>query len=155
MKTIKIITLAVFGLLVGISSIEAQQVQNKSQVNKVAMENLTEAQKLMLHEQRELIKHNREAFKSSLSAEQLAILENVEMTKQEKHSALVASFSTAQQKLLQEQRMNVRAIRQQFRSTLTNEQLQQIRTRLHANKNIQDGKELMDRVRDRRHRRHN
>ncbi len=155
MKTIKIITLVVFGLLVGISSMEAQQVQNRSQANKVAMENLTEAQKLMLQQQRELIKHNRETFKASLSAEQLAILENAALTKQQRRTALIASFTKGQQQLLQQQKMNMQMVRQQFKSTLTDDQLQQIRMRLRGYKNIQDGKELMGRVKDRRHRQHN
>jgi predicted O-linked N-acetylglucosamine transferase (SPINDLY family) len=151
MKTIVIIA---FGLLVGISNIEAQQIKTSNQVNKEAIANLTESQKLMLEKQRELIKKNRAIFKASLSEKQLAILENAKLTKREKQKALVASFTTAQKKLLHEQRMNVLAIKQQFRNMLTDEQLQQIRMRLRSFKNIQDGKELMDKVRDRRHRQH-
>lgn len=155
MKTIKIIMVVVVGLLAGISNTEAQQAQNRSQVNKAAMENFTEAQKLMLQEQRELIKQNRETFKASLSAEQLAILENAALTKQERRQALVASFTKAQQQLLQQQKMNMQAIRQQFKSTLTDGQLQQIRTRLRSHENIQDGKELMESVMHRRKNRNN
>jgi murein L,D-transpeptidase YcbB/YkuD len=160
MKTIKIFTILVFGLLVGIYSSQAQQkeqeqIQTKSKVNQAAMADLTDAQKLMLQKQRELIKQNREKFKASLSKQQLAILENTKLTKHERQKALIASFTEAQQKMMQEQRSTVQAVKQQFKNSLTSEQIQQIRTRLRSVKNIQDNKELIDRVRDRRNGRNN
>jgi len=160
MKTIKIFTILVFGLLVGIYSSQAQQkeqdqIQTKSKINQAAMADLTDAQKLMLQKQRELIKQNRERFKASLSKQQLAILENTKLTKQERQKALIASFTEVQQKMMKEQRSTVQAVKQQFRNSLTSEQIQQIRTRLRSVKNIQDNKELIDRVRDRRNGRNN
>jgi len=57
MKSIKIIALAVFGLLLGISSMEAQQNQNRGKnMNKAAVETMTSEQKQLIQEQRDRIK---------------------------------------------------------------------------------------------------
>ena len=109
----------------------------------------------MIQEQRELIKQKRELFKASLTEAQIAIFENKELTKQERHDALMLSLNEAQSMLLQEHRESVKESKYQFRNTITSEQRQQIRTRLGTNKESQSGNELRKNVRDRRINRRN
>ena len=65
------------------------------------MENLTDDQKQMLEERRELIKQNRESFRATLSEEQLVIFENQEFTNQERRNAIMSTLSAAQKTLWQ------------------------------------------------------
>jgi len=84
----------------------------------------------MIQEQRELIKQKRELFKASLTENQLAILENKELSKQDRHDALMLSLNENQRALLQEHRESVKESKFQFRNTITSEQRQKIRARL-------------------------
>ncbi|MGV6845622.1 MAG: hypothetical protein ACWA42_05795 [Lutibacter sp.] len=114
---------------------------------------LTETQINLINNQRDLIKKNRAKFKASLSKEQLAILNNSQLTKLERQKALIASFTQMQQNLLKQQRLSIDALKLQFRNSLTDSQLQQIRMRLRLTKNRKDFRQLIDRLMDRRIRR--
>ncbi len=96
----------------------------------IDVSDLTQEQLDLLQEQRDLIKTNRETFKASLSAKQLAILENNALTKQERQKVLIKTFSEAQKKLLEDNKAKVRKLKARFRATLTLEQRQRIRSRL-------------------------
>ena len=77
MKSIKLIALVVFGLLLGISSMDAQQNQNRGKnMNRAAVETMTAQQKQLIQEQRDRIKEKRELFRASLTEAQLAIFDN-------------------------------------------------------------------------------
>lgn len=143
MKSIKIIALVAFGLLLGISSAEAQEKQNRGKyMNKVAVETMTAQQKQLLQEQRELIKEQRKLFRASLSTSQLAILDNKDLTRQARQDALKSSLTETQKALMQEHRKSVKESKQQFRNTLTTEQRQQIRDRMQLKKETKGGNEL-------------
>ena len=109
MKPLKIIAVFVLGIVLGISSINAQQ---NGERNQFRFRNLTQEQQQLFQEQQALIKQNRETLKASLTQEQLAILENLELTKQERHEALVATFTEAQQALMANNRNRVREIKE-------------------------------------------
>ncbi len=77
----------------------------------------TDAQMTMVTENQENAKVFRETFRATLSEEQLAILENQEMTREEKRAALMASLTEEQQEILQAQEQVREENRQQFRRT--------------------------------------
>lgn len=147
MKSLKIIAVLVFGILLGVSSINAQQYGDSGQLK---LKNLTKEQQQLFQEQQALIAQNRETLKASFSEEQLAILENAELTKEERHEALVATFTEAQLALIESNKESVRELKEQFRNTITTEQRQQIRMQLKANKNTENGSELRENIREQR-----
>lgn len=157
MKSIRIITLVVFGLLVGMSSVEAQQNQNRGKnLNKATVETMTAEQKQLIQEQRDRIKEKRELFRASLTEAQLAIFDNNDLTRQERHDALMASLTETQKALMQEHRKSVQESKQQFRNSMTSEQRQQIRSRMQMNRETQGAGEMRETVREqRRQRMHN
>lgn len=126
MKTIKNIFLAFFVAMLSIVSAHAQ---DEKCVNSGS---LTAAQKEMIHAQREKIKENKEAFKAMLTKEQLAILENKEMTRSEKREALKNSFTEAQRKILIKSKERLRKDKEAFMSTLTEEQKELMHARRKA-----------------------
>ncbi|MEL1241453.1 hypothetical protein [Flavobacterium flavipallidum] len=117
-----LITITVFLFFMGCYSGNAQ----KSTV----IDNFTTEQQKLVQEQREMIKANREAFKASLTAEQLAILKDMSLSKEQKQAALAQTFTLAQKNLLNENRENIRELKRDFKNSLTNEQRQQLQERL-------------------------
>lgn len=113
-----IITITVFLFFMGLYTGSAQ----KSTV----IDNFTTEQQKLVQEQRDMIKANREAFKASLTAEQLAILKDASLSKEQKQAALVQTFTTAQKNLLNESKENIKELKRDFKNSLTNEQRQQI-----------------------------
>jgi hypothetical protein len=151
MKSLKIITLAVFMLLVGISSAEAQQNKNRgNNMNNAAVETLTAEQMQLIQEQRAEIKAKRDLFRASLTEEQLAIFDNAALTRQERHDALMLSLTETQKALILEHRQSVQESKQEFRQMMTSEQRQQIRSRMQMNRDTQGGSELRETVREQR-----
>lgn len=122
MKFVNIIKLLMLGIFINSTALIAQEGIDKKDLTKVQLN--------LLNEQRTLIKTNRETFKASLSTEQLAILKNATLSKQEKRDALILTFTETQKKLLEENKVKVIRLKEQFRATLTLEQRQRIRTRL-------------------------
>jgi len=122
MKSITTILLIAFTLFLGTTKVLAQE--------KEPIENLTVEKHKLLQEQRDVMKANREAFKASLTAEQLAILKDRTLTKEQQQSALVATFTDAQKAILSENKEKAKALKEEFKTTLTKEQRQQ----LHAEK---------------------
>ena len=108
------------------------------------IDNFTTEQQKLVKEQRDLIKANREAFKASLTAEQLAILKDASLNKEQKQAALILTFTTVQKNLLNENRENIKELKKDFKNTLTNEQRQQIHE--------QNGNRMRDMMRDSRYR---
>jgi hypothetical protein len=90
------------------------------------VDNFTTEQQKLVQQQRDLIKANREAFKASLTAEQLSILKDASLSKEQKQAALVLTFTTAQKNLLNESKENIKDLRRDFKNSLTTEQRQQI-----------------------------
>lgn len=117
MKSITTIILIIFTLFLGTTKVLAQE--------KEPIRNLTFEQQKLLQEQRDVIKANREAFKASLTAEQLAILKDRSLTKEQQQSALIATFTDAQKSFLSEHREKAKLLKEEFKTTLTKEQRQQ------------------------------
>ena len=131
MKTIKIIAVLVM-TLIGYADLEAQTtaVANPTTTTTAPEKAiLTADQKALLQSQRDLAHSNKESFKASLTAEQLAIVENKDLDRKAKHAALAATFTDAKKSILKENRENVKTLREDFKKTLTDEQRQQLRAR--------------------------
>lgn len=118
MKSLKTITAIAFMLFLGISNAEAQK--------STTITTFTTEQQKLVQEQRDLMTANRVAFKASLTAEQQAILADPSLSKEEQHAALVKTFTEAQKTILTENRESAKALKEEFRNTLTSEQRQQI-----------------------------
>ena len=118
MKSITTILTITITLFLGSTKTFAQEKELK--------ENLTVEQQKLLQEQRDVMKANREAFKASLTAEQLTILKDRSLTREQQQAALVATFSDAQKAILNENREKAKALKEEFKTTLTKEQRQQL-----------------------------
>ena len=71
----------------------------------------------------------REEFKATLTEEQKAILQNQEMTREQKREQLRACFTEEQQAMLQNQMQVREAHKEAFKGSLTDAQKEQIRSR--------------------------
>ncbi len=114
--------LLVFTFFIGVSTVQAQEKDRAT--------TLTIEQQRLLQEQRDVLKANREAFKASLTAEQLAILKDKSLSKEQQQAALIATFNETQRAMLNENREKAKALKEEFKTSLTKEQRQQ----LHAEK---------------------
>lgn len=118
MKSITTILIITITLFLGSTKTFAQEKELK--------ENLTVEQQKLLQEQRDVMKANREAFKASLTAEQLAILKDRSLTREQQQAALVATFTDVQKAILNENREKAKALKEDFKTSLTKEQRQQL-----------------------------
>lgn len=120
MKSFKIFLTVLILLFVGLSSIHAQ--------NNEVMQNLTQEQQQLMKQQRALVVANREAFKATLSAEQLAILDNKKLTKQERQRMLVSTFTSTQKELMAKNKASIEVLKETFKNTMTTEQRQHMQS---------------------------
>lgn len=118
MKSLKTITAIAFMLFIGISNVEAQK--------STTITTFTTEQQKLVQEQRDLMTANREAFKASLTAEQQAILNDPSLSKDQQHAALVKTFTETQKTILAENRERAKALKAEFKNTISTEQRQQI-----------------------------
>lgn len=105
---------------------------------------LTEQQRNLLQKEKEVMKINREAFKASLTKEQLVLLRDRTISKYEIRKRLVASFSRNQKNMVQNQQVSLRKTRDNFRKTLTGEQRKMLKERIDKIRNSKDRGELKD-----------
>lgn len=120
MKSFKIFSTLLFFLFIGISSVQSQ--------NNEVMQNLTQEQQQLMKQQRELVVANREAFKATLTAEQLSILDNKELTKQERLKNLVSTFTSAQKELMSKNKESIDALKETFKNSMSTEQRQHMQS---------------------------
>jgi hypothetical protein len=120
MKSSKIVLTLLFFFLIGISSVQSQ--------NNELMQNLTKEQQNLVKQQREIVVANRDAFKATLTAEQLSILDNKELTKQDRLKKLTATFTTKQKELIAKNKQSIDALKETFKNTMTMEQHQQMQS---------------------------
>jgi len=154
MKTLKLITSLVVILLIGTLNAEAQKNINRSKDMMSAIENLTAEQQQLLQEQRNLIMTNREHFRASLTEEQLAVINNRDLARDQRHDALMVLLTEAQQAMLQEHKEVVQEIKERFRMSLSTEQRQQMTMRLREMRGAShDANELRESVREMRRQR--
>lgn len=100
---------------------------NYAQEKELLHGDLTPEQHILLRKQRELMIENREKFKASLTAEQTNILESKELSPKAQQEALMASLNEAQKALIFENISKAKKIKDEFRSTLSEEQRHNIR----------------------------
>ena len=151
MKTLKLITSLVILLLFGTLNAKAQQNQNRGKDMMSAIENLTAEQQQLIQEQRNLIMTNREHFRASLTEEQLAVINNRDLARDQRHDALMGLLTDAQQAMLREHKEVVQDIKEQFRMSLSTEQRQQMTMRLREMMGgSHDANELRESVREMR-----
>jgi len=120
MKSSKIVSTLLFFFLIGISSVQSQ--------NNELMQNLTKEQQNLVKQQREIVVANRDAFKATLTAEQLSILDNKELTKQERLKKLGSTFTVTQKELIAKNKQSIDALKETFKNTMTMEQHQQMQS---------------------------
>lgn len=120
MKSLKIFSTLLLFLFLGLSNVQSQ--------NNEVMQNLTQSQQQLMKEQRELVVANREAFKATLNAEQLSILDNKELSKQERLKNLVSTFTATQKELMVKNKASIDALKETFKKTMTTEQRQHMQS---------------------------
>lgn len=84
--------------------------------------NLTEAQKSMLKQNKEVIKANRKAFRKTFTAQQKAIIKDSTLSRSAKKKALRATFSSAQSAQFESNKKEIQTLRNTFLETLTEDQ---------------------------------
>lgn len=148
MKTIKLLMVLFFSATMSLS-LNAQTTDD-TPTDDAVVSNLTVQQRKMLQEQKRLIVSNRDEFRACLTEDQLAILGDATMTKEQKQQKLMQSLTEAQKLMLQEHRESVQQSKENFQASLTTEQRQQIKARMKSNMDAQDRKEMTENVKQRR-----
>ena len=134
-----ILTLNFFSLMLFNAVVFAQD----SSFNLIQKE-LPQQQRNLLQQEKEVMISNREAFKTSLTSEQLAILNDKTISKNEIRRRLVATFSISQKDMVKNQQISLRKTRDNFRKTLTGEQRKMLKERIDKIRNTKDRGELKD-----------
>ena len=119
--------------------------QNSEQSINV-LQNLTIDQKAMLKEQQLFIDKSKEDFKQSLSAEQISILKNKNLSRIERSKLLKASLSKKQRSFIAKNKNLLHDKRVNFKRTLTGRQVTRLR-RLSNDRDINDRQRLARRLR--------
>ena len=88
------------------------------------------------------MKANRDAFKATLTKEQLAILKDKTISKTEIRQRLLATFTKTQKDLVRNQQLRLRQTRESFRKTLTRDQRKTLQERIDKIRNSKDRGEL-------------
>ena len=99
------------------------------------LESLSQEQKVLLKERREIIKSLREDFKASLSETQSAILKNDSMDKRQRRKAFVESLTEEQRSLYRAMREGVHQSRGAYHKSLSEDQKRKIKQRYKRKKN--------------------
>lgn len=119
--------------------------QNSEQ-SKNVLQNLTIEQKAMLKEQQLFIDKSKEDFKQGLSAEQISILKNKNLSRIERSKLLKASLSKQQRSFIDKNKNLLRDKRVNFKKSLTRRQVTRLR-RLSIDRDINDRQRLARRLR--------
>lgn len=119
--------------------------QNSEQ-SKNVLQNLTIEQKAMLKEQQLFIDKSKEDFKQGLSAEQISILKNKNLSRIERSKLLKASLSKQQRSFIDKNKNLLRDKRVNFKKSLTRGQVTRLR-RLSIDRDINDRQRLARRLR--------
>ena len=119
--------------------------QNSEQ-SKNVQQNLTIDQKAMLKEQQLFIDKSKEDFKQSLSAEQISILKNKNLSRIERSKLLKASLSKKQRFFIDKNKNLLHDKRVNFKRSLTRRQVTRLR-RLSNDRDINDRQRLARRLR--------
>jgi len=141
LKNNRIILRVIIIIMVTISSFAQNPEQSKN-----VLQNLTIDQKAMLTEQQLFIDKSKEDFKQSLSAEQISILKNKNLSRIERSKLLKTSLSKKQRSLIAKNKNVLHDKRINFKRSLTRRQITRLR-RLSHNRDINDRQRLARRLR--------
>ena len=134
--------LVAFFYILNITSVMSQN----SEKSKNVMQQLTIEQKAMLKEQQLFIDKSKEDFKQGLSAEQISILKNKNLSRIERSKLLKASLSKQQRSFIDKNKNLLRDKRVNFKKSLTRRQVTRLR-RLSIDRDINDRQRLARRLR--------
>ena len=101
----------------------------------------TPAQIEMIKEQRRLIKADKDAFRATLSKEQLAVFKNEDLNREERRKVLKEMLTPVQKELLASNKAKAKALREKFKATITAAQKEALKKR-------------RQKLREKRHKRH-
>ena len=121
MKIFKTPFLPIFLLAFSLNSI-AQESNQATNPKLERLESLSQEQKALLKERREIIKSLRADFKASLSETQSAILKNDSMDKHQRRKAFVESLTEEQRALYRVMRDGVHQSRGAYHKSLSEDQ---------------------------------
>lgn len=91
----------------------------------------TPAQIEMIKAQRKLIKADKEAFRNTLTDEQLAVFKDESLTREERRKVMKAMLTADQKALLTTNRQKAKSLREAFKATITDEQKEALKKRRH------------------------
>jgi hypothetical protein len=128
MKTLKTPFLSLLLLFFALY-VKAQETTIENSPKLERLESLSQEQKALLKERREIIKSLRADFKASLTEAQSAILKNDSMEKRERRKAFVASLTEAQRSLYRVMREGVHQSRGAYHKSLSKDQKDKIKKR--------------------------
>lgn len=124
MKILKTLFLLVFSLN-GLAQ-ESSQINNPKLER---LESLSQEQKVLLKERREIIKSLRADFKASLNETQSAILKNDSMDKRKRRKTFIESLTKEQRALYRAMREEVHQSRGDYHKSLSEDQKRKIKQR--------------------------
>ena len=128
MKILKTLFLPLFLLVFSFNGLA----QESSQINNPKLErleSLSQEQKVLLKERREIIKSLRADFKASLNEMQSAILKNYSMDKRKRRKTFVESLTKEQRALYRAMREEVHQSRGDYHKSLSEDQKRKIKQR--------------------------
>jgi 2,3-bisphosphoglycerate-independent phosphoglycerate mutase len=97
--------------------------KQKRELRKEFNESLSEDQKAQLEYQKQLRTEHKETWKATYTEEQLAIVQNEDLSRKGKHKALKSTLSDAQKEMKKSQKEKMKAEKSKFEASLSNEQL--------------------------------
>ena len=128
MKIFKTSFLPLFLLVYSLNG-QAQESSQTINPKLERLESLSQEQKALLKERREIIKSLRADFKASLSETQSAILKNDSMDKRQRRKAFIESLTEEQRKLYRAMRDGVHQSRGAYHKSLSEDQKRKIKER--------------------------
>ena len=128
MKILKTPFLPLFLLVFSLNGL-AQESSQTNNPKLERLESLSQEQKALLKERREIIKSLRADFKASLNETQSAILKNDSMDKRQRRKAFVESLTEEQRALYRAMREEVHQSRGDYHKSLSEDQKRKIKQR--------------------------
>ena len=128
MKKLKTPFLAFLLLIFSLNGI-GQETSSTTNPKLERLESLSQEQKALLKERREIIKSLRADFKASLSESQSAILKNDSMDKHERRKTFLESLTEEQRTLYRAMKEGVRHSRGAYLKSLSEDQKEKIKKR--------------------------
>ena len=123
MRSILVIVMTFFSAVSYLSAQSGHEQMSRKDSKKEFYQGLSEEQKALLDSQKELRKEQKATMRATFSEEQLTIVNNEELSKRERRRALVPTMSSKQREMANEHREVMKAKNEEFKATLSEEQL--------------------------------